>query len=122
MSDTAFITSHVEKNAPAAIFITAHVEKNACATVEERRFQRRVKHTKSRASAPVVAFLDADSSDSDASIEITIPFAAHMNYGIIICGNERPSICTNLRRDTAPTLPSNPPNRTPWNERPSLCI
>src|SRR5579863_7269378 len=117
MNNKAFIAAHVEKNVPTAIFITAHVEKNACAIVEERRFQRRVKRTKSRASAPVVAFLDADSSDSDASIEIAIPFTAHMNSGIIVCGNGSPPICTNLQWDAA-SRASNPPTPTPWNERP----
>jgi hypothetical protein len=42
--------------------------------------------------------------------------------------NESTPLCTNLRRDTAPTLATNPTkaanlaNRAPWNERVKECI
>jgi hypothetical protein len=37
-------------------------------------------------------------------------------------GNDPALLCTNLQATTVPTVTSNPPNRSPWNERHSLCI
>ena len=108
-----FASLRAEEHAWANVFIGVCAEENAGATVEERRFQRRVRRTKSWASAPV---------DRPAPLKTMPPFPSRMNSGISHARNERTPICTNLQWDRAPTLPPNPPNRTPWNERLTLCI
>jgi len=71
---------------------------------------------------PAEIFRSLPAPDQRHNSTLALQFSAAVDSKISIVGNAFTSICTNLEIATAPTVASNPPNHTPWNERPSLCI
>jgi hypothetical protein len=60
--------------------------------------------------------------DQRHNSRLALQFSAAVDSKISIVRNDCTPACTNLQIPTALTVASNPPNRTPRNERPSLCI